>query len=689
MKLLKNGDSVASEVKNQDSLAPAVSEVKSQSPFAMALAAILDDTQIFTRRQWAEFLDISESAISQWVTDKTLPRPEHLRKIVRFLQDSDGVPPELLFGFSEVCALPARQVSPLSARLGEDRTFDQYMLRPLRNALQSTLSALPAAQQEQVLLAANEAARHALVGNPVDKSRSARLLDAMEERTAAACVELGATSICFYVADPLFEGDFLLALKAGVRYPEPLAGPRFPLKTRALSRFEEVQSFFKDARSARPLRADCIDTEVSQLIARNQLYGDFIEREGVRSCARLQHTERDRLACVLFVNYTIQEEFRESTRTKIGSFFDELVSVLPDITAAYRVEPWGEELRTLPIALQQFLAEHKDRGREALKRGLEIIIERILETLGLDPADTLGSVHVFESDTRVLRPAALVSRRPVAGALPVLRVSDGEGLLSWAALRRRAIMVNDLETSPFRTIYKPISKDIRSELAIPMFAGSEIVAVLNLESVHPNVFSERVLRPISWAASQMAVVWQNFLLRKYSDVLEGLLDAVDRDPKRSLRSIAEVAVRELGFARCDIWRFDNDRREFTGLGGADPSDVALAPWPRPSGWTFYVANRGVPIFVSEIQSRLDFNAFEWNGRNWQALQYGAPKEINPKNLSLGFKAALGVPLTSNGLCVGVLWLKFEEAQHPPEPSLLRTIEVFARRASPIVLAAAA
>ena len=696
MRIAKNGAAKANGTKGKNRFALEKTEevtakgaeeadrFKGQSLFSVALAAVLDTTRIFARREWAEFLGISESAISQWISDKTLPRPEHLRKIVRFLEDSDEIPPEPVRDFREVCSLPAQRVSRLSARLGEDRTFDQYMLRPLHSALQQTLSTLPAAQQERVLLAANEAARCALLYDTVGDTSSSRLLEVMEARTAQACTELGASSICFYIADPLFEGDFLLALKAGVRYPEPLEGPRFPLKTMALSRFEEPHSFFKDARSARPLREDCTDEEVKQLITRNLLYGDFIERERVHSCARLQHIENGRLSCVLFVNYTSQEEFQGPLRTKIRGFFDELVSVLPELTAALRIEPWGEELRTLPIALQRFLAERKDRGREALRRGLEVIIQRILETLGLDSVDTLGSVHIFERETRILRPAALVSHNPIEGALPVLRVNDGEGLISWAALRRRAIMVNDLEVSEFRSIYRPIRQDIRSELAIPMFAGSDIVAVLNLESIHPNAFSERIIRPIAWAASQMAVVWQNFLLRKYSDILEGLLDAVDRNSEQSLRGIAEVAGRELGFARCDILRYDNDRREFTGLGTNAP-----AAWPRPGGWTHYVAQRGLPIFVNEIQSRLDFRAFEWNGRNWWAIESGAPKDINPRNLSLGFKAALGVPLIVNEVCVGVLWLKFEEAQHPPEPTMLRMIEVFARRASPIVLAAAA
>lgn len=663
-------------------------EQRGRSPLATALASLLDDTRVLSRRQWAELLHISESAISQWVGDKTLPRPEHLRKIVRFLQDSDDVPQAPGREFSRLSSLPARQVTPLGDRLGEDRTLDQYMLRPLRVALQISLSGLPAARQEEILLSANDAARRGLSGTANDSSNSASLLEAMESRAASVLAELGASSLCFYVSDPLFEGDFRLVLKPGVRYPEPLQGPRFPLKTKALSRFKDSQWFCRDAQSARPLREEGANDETRSLIMKNPLYGDFIEREGVKSCARLQHEQDDRLACVLFVNYSTHEEFDEPTKARIRSFFDELLEFQQDLTAVFRAEPWADELRILPIALQHFLAEHKDEGRNALKKGLEVIIERVLRAFGLDPQDTLGTIHVFDREKRVLRHAAQITQRPAQRELSVLQVNEGEGLVSWAALRRRAIMVNDLKTSPFRDIYRQLYEDTRSELVIPMFAGADLVAVLNLESVHRDAFSEQMIRPMAWAANQMAVVWQNFLLRKYDDMLEGLIDAVDRDSQRSLKQVAEVASSQLGFARCDIWSYDAARKEFTGVGANHPG-VNPAAGPRIGGWSYHVVRQRRPVFICDIQSLRDFSAVEWNGRTWSRIEGAAPQEINEMSLALGVQAELGVPLLSEGRCVGVLWLKYEKAQRPPEPSLLQAIEVFARRASPIVLATAA
>lgn len=661
---------------------------KDRSLVAVGFDSLLGKTNVLSRAQWAEFLHISESAISQWVSDKTLPRPEHLRKIIRFLQDSDDVPEEPMRRFFEVSALPAQQVTPLYKRFGEDRTLDQYMLRPLRSALQKALSGLSAAKQEEILLAANLSAQLAASGNSQAEPRKQTLLGTMEARATEALAELGASSICFFVADPLFEGDFRLVLKPGVRYPEPLEGPRFPLKTKALSKFQDAEWFCRDAQSARPLREEDVNDEIRKLIRKSPLYGDFIEREEVKSCARLQYQQDDRLECVLFINYSSHENFEEPAQAAIRALFEELLEFRQELTAVFRAEPWGDQLRTLPIALQHFLAEHKDEGRQALKRGLEVIIERVLKAFGLDPRDTLGTIHVFDREKRLLRHAAQITQRPVRRELSVLEVSEGEGLIAWAALRRRTILVRDVRTSPFKEIYQQLSEDTRSELAIPMFAGAELVAVLNLESMHPDAFSEQIVRPIAWAASQMAVVWQNFLLRKYDDMLEGLLDAIDRDPKRSLQKIAEVAARELGFARCDIWRYDSANNIFTEV-GANHGGMNPDLSPRAAGWSHYIVDHGFPVFLSDIRSLRDFAAQEWNGRRWQPIETGAPSEINRVSLGLGVVAELGVPVALGSSRVGVLWLKFDTAQSLPEPSVLRAIEVFAGRAGPIVLAAAA
>ena len=88
-----------------------------RSPFAAALAGLLDDTACFTRAEWARFLGVSTSDLSQWVNDETVPRADLLRMMVDVLQSSADVPEEPLAAFEQMAARPAREVSPLGGRM--------------------------------------------------------------------------------------------------------------------------------------------------------------------------------------------------------------------------------------------------------------------------------------------------------------------------------------------------------------------------------------------------------------------------------------------------------------------------------------------------------------------------------------------------------------------------------------------
>jgi transcriptional regulator with XRE-family HTH domain len=121
----------------------------SRSPFAVALAMLLDETCYFTRSEWARFLGVSTSAISQWVNDKTVPRADLLRIILDVLRTSDGVPPEPLKHFDEVANRPACEVSALGARMMP--TVAEYLRRSTFASLGRDLRTLSAKQQETVL----------------------------------------------------------------------------------------------------------------------------------------------------------------------------------------------------------------------------------------------------------------------------------------------------------------------------------------------------------------------------------------------------------------------------------------------------------------------------------------------------------------------------------------------------------
>jgi hypothetical protein len=127
-----------------------------KSLFASALERILDESQT-PRADWAEILGVTSSAISQWITDETVPRAEALRSIWTTALENAHVTEDALKEMDAALRMAATKASPRGGRAGP--SFRHYMVAPLRSAFLETLETLAPHDQETVLQEAGERAR--------------------------------------------------------------------------------------------------------------------------------------------------------------------------------------------------------------------------------------------------------------------------------------------------------------------------------------------------------------------------------------------------------------------------------------------------------------------------------------------------------------------------------------------------
>lgn len=92
---------------------------KKRSKFAEAISAILDASGM-TRKEWARALNISESAISQWLNDLSVPKPELLN---RFLD---------LAGRIETATSAVNQFKTTTARLPTQQVTQRLKVERVR-----------------------------------------------------------------------------------------------------------------------------------------------------------------------------------------------------------------------------------------------------------------------------------------------------------------------------------------------------------------------------------------------------------------------------------------------------------------------------------------------------------------------------------------------------------------------------
>ena len=83
-----------------------------KSEFASTLKDMLDATELFSRKEWALVLGVTEEVIAEWVADISVPTPYNLFMIIATIERSIIPSKKVLDLFLEMSDRPAIEVSP-------------------------------------------------------------------------------------------------------------------------------------------------------------------------------------------------------------------------------------------------------------------------------------------------------------------------------------------------------------------------------------------------------------------------------------------------------------------------------------------------------------------------------------------------------------------------------------------------
>ena len=516
--------------------------------------------------------------------------------------------------------------------------------------------------------------------------------DSLLKATMAA---IRATSCTFYVRDPIWDDPRLL-LMPGVRHKEPMHGLMLPSGSKARVSKGDPIEYFSEARSDAnrwKLREE-LSPELPQLIARNLIFGDFVEREGVTSCARLLHYEGGLAQATLFVNFTEHRRFEDEpeTRKQIEKLFDSLAALLPGLRNELLDEDQSALGRLAKIlkSIEELAALGGRTAQEPqgapLRTFLESIVRTTLEAFEIDPKEGLGTIHRFRPETGVLDPCGcigIIDTRPPQKH----EIALGNAVITWVAAKRRALLIRDLEKSAFREIFFPLRKGIRSEMAVPMLAEDELLGVLNVESTRENAFSPCDVHAVWYAANHAAIAYQIFQqasargqlargMRQVLDISHQAATLQRTGPpegigRQTLDLFAQLFRSWTGAGewqqadRCDLWRWDPAKEEFTEA-GATYSELDSIPAPRPQGWTKHVRDIQKPVWIANIRNVSEFEAWVWeeSEKKWCFIRKDDgrfPRECNDRLESLQVSCELGVPFRVEGQgVVAVGWAKYSQ-----------------------------
>jgi GAF domain-containing protein len=314
------------------------------------------------------------------------------------------------------------------------------------------------------------------------------------------------------------------------------------------------------------------------------------------------------------------------------------------------------------------------------KAFFNLILESALSALGIPKDAGLGVIHLYNPDKQLLELHGICGNAEYSTD-GNHSVNDGVGIISWVALTKRALIIQDLQRSEFRHIHVSINKDTKTELAVPLEIGGELIGTMCLVCTEENRFLPHHAYSVWYAANQAVLAYQLYQLASINRKLLDLCRrAATEDAHDSLAELATLAKDYLKASVCEISRY-NDQADSFKSGGA--SYAGFEPQIRKGGWTEYVRSKQRAVCISDIGDGKTNSVHVWDRQQWfeATASDEFPKEINPSAIQGGIQTALGIPITIKNDCIGVAWVMYKYPRVGlPKPAFMSLALGFAAEA---------
>jgi GAF domain-containing protein len=501
-------------------------------------------------------------------------------------------------------------------------------------------------------------------------TRSADVLSALNALLEEESKRLRASSSTLYVRDKHWSDEFRLAAMYGVKVGETMHGLLYPLASRQIVVGGELVEYIDHSKTS----PDIPDAQLWETSNTSPLSG-LCQARRRQMAAKLKLQNRGQVDAVLFVNYNHRVRFSsKKTEQALKRALRTLTKNLNSVQEALSTDDtlWlSEAARVVSPALS---VVNINPSQVTLDDYFTNILKSTIDAFGIDVC--LGTMHSFDAEEQALTLHGHFGDLQYMDRARRHSVIKGQGVVSWVARRQRALLIPDVSagTSPFRSVHVWLNDTVRSELAIPVEAGGELIGVMCLESAIPGAFRPHHVRSAWYAANRAAIFYQlkrqttvtAELLTLCSEATSGVLEA-----KTALKRLAELARDYLKASYSDISCFSPVSGEFLSFAASDGDFVTRA---RGKGWTEVCRRARVPIWISDAESISQFSIQHWIDGQWRA---GPPDvEIHPKDLNAaafdqGVRCQLGVPLVVRGECVGVAWIRYKRPRmQPPQLGLM-------------------
>jgi signal transduction histidine kinase len=328
------------------------------------------------------------------------------------------------------------------------------------------------------------------------------------------------------------------------------------------------------------------------------------------------------------------------------------------INTLQRLENFREQDTRRKAELEEVLASTEDAQR-SLATSIAIG-QRISSILDLDVllnqvADLIKErfsarfVGIFLLDESGEHLVARAGTGEVGRALVLegFRIKKGkEGIIGWVAEKRRPVCIDDVSLD---NRYLPLEEmpEIKSEVALPLETGRQILGVLDIQSDRKGMFKEDYVPFIQMLADQVAIAIQNATLfqmeqnrRRFAETLYGIGVLFSNTLKQDkvLELILHYLKDLLPHERAAVLLIDEDTFRAAGVRGynnrSSQGSLPLKEFPHLEE----IARTQKPLHIPDT-------ALKDNWKNWGS--------------SVSTRSWLGVPLIRSHEVIGILSISRE------------------------------
>ncbi len=244
----------------------------------------------------------------------------------------------------------------------------------------------------------------------------------------------------------------------------------------------------------------------------------------------------DQLIGVLDVQADVRDRFVETDVQVMTTLANQIATAIQNARTFHEVEEAEKEIRRRAVEMET-VAEVSAQASTSLDvtRLLQSVSDLTKERFGLYHAH----IYLMDADEDVL---VLAAGAGEVGSQMVeqghaITVDNPNSIVATAARERRGVVANDVARNP-TFLPNPFLPYTRSEMALPMIVGDELIGVLDVQAEYTNRFTDEDVRVQSTLASQVAVAVQN--ARLYAEQVQTAeqLREVDRLKSEFLASMS-------------------------------------------------------------------------------------------------------------------------------------------------------